>query len=405
MTDTDILSAREARGNHVARLRSKGTVIAIHANIPGAVKQGPIDTFLVSLFARLVSEVFHCTFTYSDSPDGMYATAYVSKRAELLKSQCVTIETMHPLGRLIDLDVHDPNGQWSRETPRTCLICGNDVHICRRSGVHTTQTLTQAIDKMVRTFIRDALAREAINALRKEVFTVPCFALVSHKSSGLHTDMNISHFLTAFDTLETAFKAYLDYALFDDFTLEGLNKMGRTYEQRLLSTVGVNTHKGAHYLFGLLLPVMARSIMSGDSQDGFNKTLKHYGRTLETRARTAPPPYPSSGERAYSDAGIRGVRGELAEGFPSIFAWRTPHTLNWSGTEKLMAIMRRLDDTTLHKKDALTRVKSCLAKHSEPADYSGVRQCTGEVSPGGAADLLAVVYMLEQTDYLFNAAP
>lgn len=76
-----------------------------------------------------------------------------------IKRACVEIESRHPLGRLFDFDVFDERHSLLTRNlfglrERTCLLCGGQVNICRRSRKHTLTELTAHIDQMVANYFR-----------------------------------------------------------------------------------------------------------------------------------------------------------------------------------------------------------------------------------------------------------
>jgi holo-ACP synthase len=81
---------------------------------------------------------------------GPEALLVVDAKALELKGATVTLEDGHPLGRLWDMDVIDPDrGSISRRAlklpPRRCLLCGEAAHACARSRAHPLPELLGAI--------------------------------------------------------------------------------------------------------------------------------------------------------------------------------------------------------------------------------------------------------------------
>ncbi len=407
--DTELLKSRSQRAKVIASYDQSDPLVVMQTNMPGHAKHHPAADVVLKTFKRVLEALYKQPVEIHRSSDGDYAIMPCKRDVERLKNTLVYLEENHPLGRLVDLDVHYLGEQHSRRDlgmpPRRCFLCEKDVNVCRREGNHSVESLVNHFDDTVRAFLKRALAKEAIHALRRELFTYPCFGLVSHRDSGIHTDMNISHFLSAFEILKEAFETYLSYGLHKGFSLSTLREQGKRYELTLLKTVGANTHKGAHYLFGLILPFFARSVMEGNGREAFLEALKKAASTFESEDLAEQKTPESTGEKAYQSYRVRGIRGEIAEGLPSIYAWYPGAHL--SDLEKLIQIMMRLDDTTLLKgeKGLLEDVKRCMREYignPSPEMEKKLDCLKKNVSPGGAADMLALVFFLERSDYLLE---
>lgn len=406
MDATDILAARETRAALIKENGDAPAFITVKANMPGKEKVNGEERFVVLLFKALLHTLYQTGFHTETTADGHLAYARVDKPASKVKRVSTWLEATHPIGRLVDIDVHENGRTLHRTHKRHCMVCGGDVHTCRRNRRHSHDDIVAHYKKEVHTFFKHALAKEATMALRRELFTYPCYGLVSHKTSGIHRDMNVSHFLHAFPLLEDAFKEYIGMALNGNDTLEALRTHGQAHEKRILERVGRNTHKGAHFLFGLTLTHFTRSVFNGGDFDSFLDELKTRGKTIEAHDFSHKKTPVSTGEKAYRTNHIRGVRGEVSDGFPSIFSWWKPATRHWHGFHKLTHIMAHLDDTTLYKRGTLEDVKETLKETDILAcDMENLNFTLRKASPGGAADLLGVLYFFESTGYLLNMSP
>ncbi len=411
--DIDLfLKAKEERVANVQKaLKTHPTILVLHTNIPSVHKHGALPNILLSIFDKLLKTLLHTPAQRYLSADGDYYMYGLNQEAIAVKKTCIFLEENHPLGRFIDLDVHQKNARFTRKDmnkpERTCFLCEQPASVCRREQTHDPKTLYAYIKEKTQAFLIESLAQESMLALRKELFTYPCFGLVSHRSSGMHKDMNISHFLSAFPVLKEAFKQYLTMALEPDFNLRDLRKAGKTNEQALLkATDGINTHKGAHFIFGLCLPYYLQNIWA-------NKSLHHFLIDIKTAAaKIARDDFSkkikatTDGLIAYHKYQIKGVRGELESGLNSIFDWYPHKTL--SASQKLCKILARSEDTTLIKAyhpTTLRAIQDCM-KALEASEFKyekKVQRCLKTmISPGGAADLLALTFFFESTDHLLK---
>jgi holo-ACP synthase/triphosphoribosyl-dephospho-CoA synthase len=179
------------------------------------------------------------------------------------------------------------------------------------------------------------------------------------------------------------------------------------------ATGGVNTHRGVIFSLGILsaafgvsyrweerpatdaLFTLCSAMTSRLSDDFF-----HEGR-------------PSShGEAVYAQSGLSGIRGEVAQGFPSVRLYALPalrrllaagHSVNNAGVAALLALLAHTADTNIvHRSSAATLagIQHDLAAflHGDP-DMAAILSKATEldrdfisrnISPGGCADLLAV---------------
>ena len=408
-----ILSARQERAESLARLvATDGVVCALKANVPGGKKNTVASGLILRLFAGILGSLLPDKRGLVASADGDYHV-YVSDRpAAALKRTAVLLEEEHPLGPFVDIDVHTKEGPLSRADlgfpPRSCWVCGGDAKTCVRAERHRKAELVGRMEASLKEHLPALLADAALEALRKEVFTYPSFGLVSARDCGGHTDMNISHFLASLQALAPSFHAYARLGA-EGGSLRKLRKEGRAAEKRMLSrTDGVNTHKGANYIFGLVLYHQTDALLRGKSFRAFIEDMKATARAfrdhdLRDLSKRAPR---TKGEKVYLSQGKGGVRDEAAQGFPAVVEGLSDtqaHPLR-----KLARIMGRTHDTTLYKDEQddgrATRKEARLQAEKsleELREWSRLLKRRG-VSPGGAADLLALSFFFERSCHLFG---
>ncbi|GFO67752.1 apo-citrate lyase phosphoribosyl-dephospho-CoA transferase [Geomonas limicola] len=117
-------------------------ILMLSLNLPGDRKTGPRaerlfrwgeQALLAALPARLLAR--------EDDALGPFALYGVGLAAEPAKRKAIEVETAHPAGRLLDLDIYDPSGRPVDRaglgiSPRTCLICSEAAVACIRAGRH-----------------------------------------------------------------------------------------------------------------------------------------------------------------------------------------------------------------------------------------------------------------------------
>lgn len=406
-----MLEARERRHAHAVNLSLDldCVVLVARVNMPGMRKNTPESRVVLNTMTTLAEGLFDAQFKARvPSADGDYHIFVLKEDASKIKRVMIYLEKTHPLGRLMDLDVYVKGKGFSRSAlgmkQRRCFLCDKDAALCAREKTHSLKEMNAHIVSKVHGFLLDALSDETEHALLKELYLNPCLSLVGPWGSGIHKDMNISHFLASIEALKPYFRHYLALGMDLDRHYHALRKAGLQGEKAMFeATGGVNTHKGAHFIFGLTLPVFMDSVLSGATFETFKETLKAMANfLLDGDFKTMKTPS-TTGEKLYFDQGVEGIRGEATRGFPGIFEWYPKK--EESGFTKLIRIMARIDDTTLLKREidveAMKKaLKSCEAKGFKALDE--VKDTYRHASPGGAADLLALVYFLEATDHLLK---
>lgn len=154
-----LLEAREQRADfQQILLRGYGLpLVSFTVNLPGKVKRSARARIVFDAGVRAVREELAGTLAYYkllDKITGYEGYFCAEWDAAALKQAMCRIESTHPLGRLMDLDVLSPDGKhWSRtdlnKPPRKCLVCARDAVICARSRAHSAAELNQAIEKML----------------------------------------------------------------------------------------------------------------------------------------------------------------------------------------------------------------------------------------------------------------
>lgn len=436
----EVLEARERRVERQRAMLSGGgaALICFTMNIAGPVKNSPeigrgFSLGLRQLEAQLASERIRVLRRREHrEPTGNEALLLVDREALAVKALTVEVEDGSPLGRLFDMDVLRPDGTKVERRElglagRTCLLCGGPVRLCARSRAHTVAQLQEVTGAILSAAIREedchTAARLTTQALLYEVAVTPKPGLVDRRNSGSHRDMDIFTFQASAAALWPYFARCAAIgmdtrALPPGETLQRLRLAGRQAEGAMhRATGGVNTHKGAIFSLGLLCGAAGRLEPSDRRQPrrmlaecaamAQGLVSRSYGALTEETARTA-------GERSYLRYGITGVRGQAEAGFPAVLEVGLPKleealerglSVNDAGCAALLAMLAAADDTNmLHRGgyEVQQRVRRELAallrrepfpsrETLEALDDAFIRE---DLSPGGAADLLAMAYLL-----------
>lgn len=344
-----------------------------------------------------------------------------------LKRVVVSLEDQHPWGRIFDLDVVDPDlGNLSRArmgfAPRGCLVCGLPAAGCARSRAHSLDELTAVLEWMVAEPDAMVVARRigalATEALRVEARLTPKPGLVDAENNGAHSDMDLPLLLASANALEPWFVVCAREGI-RGAGMDELRTIGLAAEAVMLAaTGGVNTHKGALFALGLLCAAAGTAWV--DHRITANDVCARAGAYVAPelgawQAAVGERGVRTHGERALVKYGLSGARGEAAAGFPTaragLAAYRATVEVRGTQVALLLALLEMLThqrDTNLAHRggaDALADVaawaRATALSSTDGALFAALRD--GDTwfiernwSPGGTADLLAVVWFLDR---------
>lgn len=260
------------------------------------------------------------------------------------------------------------------------------------------------------------LANLALCALIAETELTPKPALVDERGSGAHTDLSATLMRRSARSLREYFEwmARVSFYRVPSQSLrEELGVIGRAAEQSmLLTTEGINTHRGAIWALGLL--ISAAAIGSNSLKAIANLA----GRLARIPDRIAPTQQRSNGLSVVRRYHVSGARGEARAGFPHVMTIALPalYRSRRQGASEtcarlnaLLAIMTSLGDTCLLHRGGWTALNA--AQHGAAAVLAagGTSTVRGwqllqeldrdltalKASPGGSADLLASALFLD----------
>lgn len=274
----------------------------------------------------------------------------------------------------------------------------------------------------------ERIGRLAVRSLYREVALSPKPGLVSPLDSGSHEDMDLATFFRSLFALRHYFRdiARAGSAGADFATLRTL---GIAAEARMLAaTGGINTHRGAIFNLGLLCAAAGRRAAAGTPlhATAVAHTVAHCWGADILAARP-----PADGADADSHGlcvarlhGTTGAREQAASGFPDVIDAALPAYRAVAGASEcadaderaavhaLFVLIARLDDSNLLWRGG--RAGLARAQHAARAFLAAGSTCTEgwqmrardihrdfvvhRLSPGGAADLLAVTLFLHDLE-------
>ncbi len=248
-------------------------------------------------------------------------------------------------------------------------------------------------------------------SLEQEALLSPKPGLVDAENNGAHKDMDAALLLTSAGALEPYFvrfaqKGVLDSQFSPEGRLASIRVDGVEAEQAMLAaTHGVNTHKGALFLLGVLCYSAGYCFANGafSAQD-----VCAIGAKL---CKDITAELGKDAGRAFVRYGARGARGEAEDGFPHVrIALEVFAQARANGAVEndawLLALLRLIE--SVEDANVLARCGEATARELRwragelaaryPAGGSGLADeiraldcdCRAwNASPGGAADLIA----------------
>ena len=434
-----ILHAKEMRAWKQKELLSRhplASLISLSINIPSLIKLSH-EAVVVheiahqALFEMLEHEGIELLACESKlSPNGAESFFTCKADAKMLKAFTCKVETTHPLGRLMDIDVLDAMGNiLSRSTlglpKRKCFVCEDEAQLCARSQKHTYAELTLHIKQLVEKHaFSHSIALWCERAMQIEVELTPKPGLVDQANSGAHHDMDIHTFYASIHAIKPFVPQWIQtaqtYAHEDaKESFKRLRKIGIGCEKAMFeATGGVNTHKGMIFCLAVFCGAIGR--LKGCDQRFTCKNIQAQMQALcanlvEDDLLHVKPN--SAGARFFYETGSSGIRGIAQSGFAIIFETALPFFQACKEEEgevvalkkTLLVLMARLEDSTLWsrggvegltytktKAQALLHVKSNAENLDAHLNALDADMISKNLSPGGSADLLAMTWLVSK---------
>lgn len=260
------------------------------------------------------------------------------------------------------------------------------------------------------------LAHLACDALRQELDATPKPGLVDCHDNGAHADMDYRLMLRSIEALRPYFVKLAQAGQQGKADHATISAIGIEAERTMLAaTGGVNTHRGALFALGLAIVARARvtryqsNKVTRYQSNKVTKCQEGLQATIAQIAQAFPDTQGTHGSRAVSQYQAKGAMAMAREGYAQLFSDWLPflHDLKQQGDphayhKTLLRIVSQLDDTNiLHRCgfEVAQRVKDEALETLN--DFSIVRLeamnrhfITENISPGGAADMLALTLFI-----------
>ena len=269
----------------------------------------------------------------------------------------------------------------------------------------------------------------AIKSMLQEVSATPKPGLVDRNNPGAHKDMDFFTFMDSCTSLVFTFYdcASEGYRFANpDYTqlLRKIRPIGIKGEDKMFRTTNdVNTHKGLIFSLGIIAAATALEykinktipmdtyniceIIEGMTKGIVKKELQ----SLEGKASL------TYGEKLFKEYGIKGIRGEVESGFPTVRSNGLPifrklmednkSNINDNLVQVLLHLMAVTEDVNILGRHSIKELEYVKSEAKRALSLGGIFTAKGRnkvlsmdkdfieknISPGGSADLLAVTLM------------
>jgi triphosphoribosyl-dephospho-CoA synthase len=268
-----------------------------------------------------------------------------------------------------------------------------------------------------------AIGRAATLALYDELALSPKPGLVTLTDAGSHTDMDARTFMRSLSALRGYFVRIATLGA-EGAPFEELQRCGIDAEVRMLAaTGGINTHRGAIFMLGLLCAAAGAAAAGRQGLDPSSlrdALLARWGGALEEKSRRAST---LPGGIAARRHGLRSAAAEAAAGFPVLFEIAVPamqmaqaRGMSWQNEllDTLFSVIAVLDDSNLAHRGGIDGLRCAQRAAREFLAAGGAWRRDGiaaaraiaddfvsrRLSPGGAADTLAAACWMRRLGLL-----
>lgn len=153
----NLLAARDRRQGLLENLFPSPypTILMLSLNLPGEHKTGERAERLFAFGERGLTGTLPAVVSVRGSdalgPFALYCSSLEPREAKRL---AVALESGHPAGRLLDLDIFDALGRPVDRAslglpPRTCLLCPEPAVACIRAGRHGDGELQAQVQRLI----------------------------------------------------------------------------------------------------------------------------------------------------------------------------------------------------------------------------------------------------------------
>ena len=391
----------------------------------------------LDLFARHIAPALGATVRFVGSePQDPLTARYNALMQELLPLKVVEIPRLkaEPVSEENYFLQGFAKNQFSSDPVKpinashTAVISASAVRTALEQGSYARAAAL--CPESTRPYLMAALAERA---LRRELDTPLKPGLVGPDSSGAHTDMDYALMQKAIAALRPYWSRMAKASVPPLLQMIGIE----AEKAMKKATGGVNTHRGAIFALGLALNARGMEVTVTEEVMQ-NRLCKIAGvilrnglidSALHLTAKDATASHLSHGEEAVKQYGVKGARALALEGYKDLWAHWLPYYRSLRGQasscpeqQTLLRIMSTLDDTcVIHrvgyeraqevKREAaamLVALENYFSQGFAKNQFSKaiptatemlqdlcVRYAAEGISPGGAADMLALTILID----------
>ena len=263
------------------------------------------------------------------------------------------------------------------------------------------------------------LAQMVVTALIDEATLTPKPGLVDFRGRGAHRDLDWMLMCHSAWALHPGFCAMAEAGASGVHTQrlrEQIGQIGRQAEATMMqATGGIKTHRGAIWALGLLVTAAAENTTAMSAA----AVAMRAGEIARHEDRFAPVFTGNKGAAACHQYGVGGARGQAQAGFPHVIDIALPclrasrlrgDDENTARLNALLSVVAELDDTCVLSRGGSVALASIQSGAAGVLAAGGAATTQGKralrcleadmlarnVSPGGAADLLAATLFLDR---------
>ena len=188
------------------------------------------------------------------------------------------------------------------------------------------------------------------------------------------------------------------------------------------ATDGVNTHKGMIFLMGIISSVVGKVLYDHKQFEHIQEYMKEMVKNILDDFKNIDINKPMThGEKLYINHGFTGIRGEIKDGLTVVFNDVLPKyelsvlKNNDLNVQILLELMSKVEDSNIVHRHDINTLKNVKKDAKEILKLGGMKTEEGRkeafllekryieeyISPGGSADLLAIIIFLRKVKGMF----
>ena len=340
-----------------------------------------------------------------------------------LEVSMINIQNNHILGKCIDMDIL----YLIDNEVKKINLHNSDEWIMKEVSKYFKSAHNEYLKYIeTRDNISYRVSQEALNAMINEVSAMPSFGLVSPTTMGSHKDMDYYTFLKSSFAItpyiREMIKVGYSYKRLEEI-FKDIRKIGVECEKEMFkATDGVNTHKGMIFLMGIISSVVGKVLYDHKQFEHIQEYMKEMVKNILDDFKNIDINKPMThGEKLYINHGFTGIRGEIKDGLTVVFNDVLPKyelsvlKNNDLNVQILLELMSKVEDSTIVHRHNINTLKNVKKDAKEILKLGGMKTEEGRkkafllekryieeyISPGGSADLLAIIIFLRKVKGMF----